>query len=422
MNIYIRQPLGFSEIGRKDNQEDRVYPSFESVTKDQKFFILCDGMGGHDHGEVASTLVSEALGHYFESHIPEDGIVTADMFNEALASAYDALDEADNGEDQKKMGTTMTCLYLHRCGYLVAHIGDSRIYHIRPTASVAGKALGVRYQSSDHSLVNDLLKIGELTEEEAVNFPQKNVITRAMQPHLSRRYKADVYSFSDVKAGDYFFLCCDGIIEQLTNQRLCEILGDGKLNDKEKLAAIKAESDGKTKDNYTCWLIPVDKVDAEMGDVVDETAVMTIIEDGESITETPKIPENRPCPNVEPVQEKKKKLPIRAIIILAALLVAAASIGYLFRSCQSDETKPANSPQQIIDSLKGQKNQQEAPPALKTIPLDDNREQEDAKEASSSIGNSNSEESTTGNDANDQSSDNSKKKFDKVKHLITPNN
>lgn len=419
MNIYIRQPLGFSEIGRKDNQEDRVYPSFESVTKDQKFFILCDGMGGHEHGEVASTLVSEALGHYFESHIPEDGIVTADMFNDALASAYDALDEADNGESQKKMGTTMTCLYLHRGGYLVAHIGDSRIYHVRPTASVAGKALGIRYQSSDHSLVNDLLKAGELTEEEAINFPQKNVITRAMQPHLPRRYKADIYSFSDVKAGDYFFLCCDGIIEKLTNQRLCEILADGKLNDKEKLAAIKAESDDKTKDNYTCWLIPVDKVKAEKGDSADETAVMTIIEDDGTIMPTPTVPQKQPCQNIESVQEKKKKLPIRAIIILAALLVAAASIGYLFRSCQSDETKPSNPTQQIIDSLKERPKQEGIIPESDPKSTDDVGEDGSTGDVPPSDGVVSSEEPNTSEETDASSTDRPKSdKLDKITDLI----
>ena len=250
MKIIIRQPLCFSEIGRKDNQEDCIYPSAKEVNVQNRFFILCDGMGGHENGEVASATVCEALGKYFNSNIPEDGVMTPDLFKQALEYAYNELDKKDTG-GLKKMGTTMTCLYLHKKGYLVAHIGDSRIYHIRPNT-------GIVYQSSDHSLVNDLLRAGELTEEEALNFPQKNVITRAMQPNLERRHKADVFSFSDIKKGDYFFLCCDGVLEQLTNDRLCEILSDKKLSDNQKLDAIKQVCDGKTKDNYTCYLIPVD--------------------------------------------------------------------------------------------------------------------------------------------------------------------
>ena len=260
MEITIRQPLTFSEIGRKDNQEDNVYPSGKNLTIDNRFFVLCDGMGGHDNGELASDTVCHALGNYFETNVPNDGIITADYFKEALAYAYDELDKQDNGA-VKKMGTTMTCLYLHKKGYLVAHIGDSRIYHLRPAnTDLANGRLGIIYQSSDHSLVNDLLKAGELTEEEAINFPQKNIITRAMQPNLERRYKADVFSFSDIQSGDYFFLCSDGVLEQLTNERLCDILSDNSTTDEEKLEAIRQVCYDKTKDNYTCYLIPIDKV------------------------------------------------------------------------------------------------------------------------------------------------------------------
>jgi hypothetical protein len=114
----------------------------------------------------------------------------------------------------------------------------------------------------------------ELTEEEAINFPQKNVITRAMMPNLERRHKADIYSFADIKQGDYFFLCCDGVLEQLTNDRLCEILSDKKLSDNQKLDAIKQVCDGKTKDNYTCYLVPIDNVILEKDDVKSENEDM----------------------------------------------------------------------------------------------------------------------------------------------------
>ena len=295
MEIKIRQPLTFSEIGRKDNQEDNVYPSAKEVTTANRFFILCDGMGGHDNGEIASDTVCRALGRYFEEHVPADSIVTTDYFKEALEYAYDKLDEQDNGA-VKKMGTTMTCLYLHKKGYLVAHIGDSRIYHVRPENTDLKKGrLCVIYQSSDHSLVNDLLKAGELTEEEAINFPQKNIITRAMQPNLERRYKADVFSFSDVKSGDYFFLCSDGVLEQLTNERLCEILAS-PISDEEKLEAIRQVCYGKTKDNFTCYLIPIDHVTSEEDDDShDEELIVAGVE----------LEEETPVENETPIETKE---------------------------------------------------------------------------------------------------------------------
>lgn len=306
MKITIRQPLGFSEIGRKANQEDCVYPPINKVSTNNCFFILCDGMGGHEHGEVASATVCEAFGKYFETHQPEDGVMTPDLFKQALDYAYDELDKKDAG-GSKKMGTTMTCLYLHKNGYLVAHIGDSRIYHIRPNT-------GVVYQSSDHSLVNDLLRAGELTEEEAVNFPQKNVITSAMQPNLERRHKADVYSFSDIKKGDYFFLCCDGVLEQLTNDKLCEVLSDKIMNDSQKLKAIKQVCDGNTKDNYTCYLIPIEDVKEEKGDRgTEQTDIVIGIE-------ADVVPINTSLP--------KKPLLQNKLLWLLAIVAFFALIGY----------------------------------------------------------------------------------------------
>lgn len=275
--ISIRQPLCFSEIGKKENQEDFLFPSHADTHT--RIFILCDGMGGHDNGEAASKTAATALGSFLSSY----SIITPEIFEAGLSEAYDTLDSIDTNS-AKKPGTTMTCLCLNYDSYLVAHIGDSRIYHIRPSLyNSTTKRGGILYQSSDHSLVNDLLKAGVLTEEEARNFPQKNIITRAMQPHLQRRYKADIFMFDNIEAGDYFFICCDGVLEQLDNDTLCEILANPKTDDKQKLAKIKSICDNKTRDNYTCWLIPVDKAEilqkSELSPIIAASLEETISED-----------------------------------------------------------------------------------------------------------------------------------------------
>lgn len=280
MEIRIKKPLAFSEIGRKDNQEDSTYPLTGNMSESDRLFVLCDGMGGHENGEVASRTVCDAIGYYFENHMLQEGMTVKDYFLSALNYAYDRLDEEDTG-GERKMGTTMTSVYLHSSGVLVAHIGDSRIYQIRPSLydSKSGR-LGIVYQSEDHSLINDLLKIGEITPEEAENFPRKNVITRAMQPNQERRAKADVFSFDDVKPGDYFFMCSDGILEQMTNVRLAEIISDPSLEETEKISRIKAVCDGETKDNYTCILIPVKEVtEGEVhGNKLDSNTIEAVID------------------------------------------------------------------------------------------------------------------------------------------------
>lgn len=279
MEIRVKKPLAFSEIGRKDNQEDSTYPLTGNMSESDRLFVLCDGMGGHENGEVASRTVCDAIGYYFENHMQQEGMTVKDYFLSALNHAYDRLDEEDTG-GERKMGTTMTSVYLHSSGVLVAHIGDSRIYQIRPSLydSKSGR-LGIVYQSEDHSLINDLLKIGEITPEEAENFPRKNVITRAMQPNQERRAKADVFSFDDVKPGDYFFMCSDGILEQMTNVRLAEIISDPSLEETEKISRIKAVCDGETKDNYTCILIPVKEVtEGEHGNKLDSNTIEAVID------------------------------------------------------------------------------------------------------------------------------------------------
>ena len=250
MIIKIGLPLSFSEIGLKDNQEDFVFPSPQEVSKDDKVFILCDGMGGHSHGEVASRTVATALGQYMKWHFPSDGILTKEVFNEGLNYAYEQLNLVDDGAP-KKMGTTLTFVCFHRNGCLCAHIGDSRIYIVRPSER------RVVYRSEDHSLVNDLIRAGELTPEEAASYPHKNIITRAMQPNQEKPAKAEISNLQDIQSGDYVFQCCDGILENLSDDKLIDILSNHETDDVNKLAAIKNVCFGKTKDNYTCYLIPV---------------------------------------------------------------------------------------------------------------------------------------------------------------------
>lgn len=259
MKISIRQPLCFTEQGRKAGQEDSLYPRMGRAGTADKYFLVCDGVGGSDHGEVASATVSTTIGEILGRQEFPDGILTEDIFNAALDQAYAALDGAHTQypDSYKRMATTLTFLGIHRGGVLIAHIGDSRVYHVRPGA-------GILSQTSDHSLVNDLLKAGQLTPEQARNFKQKNVITRAMQPLMEVRDRAEFTPTLPVQAGDYFFLCCDGVLEHLTNELLTEILSDTGLSDEQKLAAIhKICADGDTRDNYTCYLVPIDRVEAE---------------------------------------------------------------------------------------------------------------------------------------------------------------
>lgn len=245
---YVLSASSIHELGQRANQEDSLYPDPSVTAEVEGLFILCDGMGGHEAGEVASRAVCEAMSGYVVAHPREDGYYDETDFQKALDAAYDALDAKDTGSE-KKMGTTLTFVRFHRGGCFVAHIGDSRIYQVRPSEKK------ILFVTRDHSLVNDLVSLGELTPEEARTSKQKNIITRVMQPHQDRRTQADWKNLTDIRPGDYFYLCSDGMLEQSEDREIVNILSM-KRPDKEKIAILKGAT-AENRDNHSAHLIRV---------------------------------------------------------------------------------------------------------------------------------------------------------------------
>ena len=250
---------------RKDSQgnphqEDCTYPMPNELKDTDRTFILCDGMGGHDAGEVASATVCQSMGNYiFKDSHDADGIFSDDILKEAITTAFSALDEKDNGVE-KKMGTTMTFLKLHNDGATVAHMGDSRVYHIRPGKD--GANTQILFVTEDHSLINDLIKAEELTKEEARHSKQRNVITRAMQPNMEYKPKTDIYHTSDIKVGDYFYMCSDGMLEQSDmeeGESIRNIFSD-KIKSAERKVEILREVTKENRDNHTAIIIHIEDV------------------------------------------------------------------------------------------------------------------------------------------------------------------
>lgn len=249
MKIEIYPSLSIHELGQRANQEDAI------AQWDNRLFVLCDGMGGHEKGEVASQTVCQSLVKWFEENI-KDNLFTDDQLRDAIEYAYTELDKFDD-ESFRKMGTTLTLLYLYSKGVIAAHIGDSRIYHIRPNETIL-------YQSRDHSLVFDLFQAGDISYEEMFIHPQKNIITRAMSPGKDNRNRPDIIHITDVRPDDYFYMCSDGMLEQMTNEELLSLFSlDTSDDDKQKQLI---ESTANNKDNHSAWLIHIQDVVHEEGD------------------------------------------------------------------------------------------------------------------------------------------------------------
>lgn len=270
MEILLKQPYSFCQKGRRSNQEDARFPDDDSPQGVKPAFVVCDGVGGQDKGEVASRTVADAIGDYMDN-VDLTKPFDASDFSKVLESVYIRLNKV-MGHDNREMATTMTFVCFHGNGVFCAHMGDSRIYHIRP-------GVGILYQSEDHSLVNALVHSGNITPEEAINHPQSNVITRCIG-YVEKgieKPSATTMQIEDVEDGDYFFLCSDGVLHKVDDSNLYNILSSDN-SDKDKIEQIADLSKGSS-DNNTAYLICVEKVinanenkdDADNNDVSDTT-------------------------------------------------------------------------------------------------------------------------------------------------------
>ena len=226
-------------LGSKSRNEDSAYAGPELL-------VLCDGMGGHAAGDVASSLVVGELVHLDgESHGADDVL---DVLRQALEEANDRLaDVMEVYPDSDGMGTT--CIAMVRSGskLAVANIGDSRAYLLR------GERL--TRITKDHSFVQKLLDEGRLTEDEALHHPQRSLVTRVFtgrpedQPDLSLR---------EVRSGDRLLLCSDGLTDYVTEETVGDLLREtdrtpGQVADALIQTAIRAG----TRDNVTVVVVDV---------------------------------------------------------------------------------------------------------------------------------------------------------------------
>lgn len=252
MKIVLSRPCCFSQLGKRENQEDCLYP--KESDGQTSFFVVCDGVGGREHGEVASELVCQT----FEQNLTDEQcrLLRPEEIQELVREAYRSLYK--NRAICPTMATTLAFMAKTDDGMLTAHLGDSRIYQVRRNE-------GVVFQTKDHSFVNELMDRGEITPGEAIGHPQRNVITRCLYVANDEAcYESPSISLiRDIKAHDVFLLCTDGVYSMMTNDDISEILSsDYTLEEKrQELAAICRDSD----DNNTAYLIEINSVEGRVG-------------------------------------------------------------------------------------------------------------------------------------------------------------
>jgi serine/threonine protein phosphatase PrpC len=232
----------------------------DSLLVRSPLFVVADGMGGAQAGEVASRVAVETFsGGLGDSEDPQRSL-------EAHVSRANArINELSHANiEHAGMGTTITAVYVGEQEVSVAHVGDSRAYCLRD-----GELLRL---TDDHSLVDELIRQGKLTPEEAEEHPQRSIITRALGPEAT--VEVDTRSFR-ARPDDVYLLCSDGLTTMVGEATLTQILLDNpRLRDAGE-ALIGAANDAGGKDNITVVLFRLEEVHGSVFDPVDSEVTMT---------------------------------------------------------------------------------------------------------------------------------------------------
>ena len=235
--VQVINCASFSEIGKyRKGNEDLIY----HCCNQDRIFVLCDGMGGHGHGEIASEIVGTSVFDYLKKLQIDE--YTPDVLQGALDFAVKQLNNADTYHDERRMGTTLVVVALNRYNVLVGHVGDSRCYWL-------DNRCNIKFRTRDHSMVAEAVENQILTEEEAFNSPKKNILTRSVQAGKDEKIEMTIDTLVDVAGGDYLLLCTDGVNDALRDNEIELVLNEGIFE--ERTSRLKKRCDEKSHDNYS---------------------------------------------------------------------------------------------------------------------------------------------------------------------------
>ena len=233
-----------TDIGKKRSfNQDYAWMTTDEIGKLPNLFIVADGMGGHRGGGYASRLAVETI---LEQIRQSQADSPAEILVDAIRHANECIRQtAAEDEQLSGMGTTVVAATCADRQLQVANVGDSRLY--------IADDVGIRQITEDHSLVQEMVRMGEISQEEARNHPDKNIITRA----LGAEKTVDV-DFFDLKLepGNVVLMCSDGLSNMVEDDRIGEIISDTDRDLQERGQALISEANRNGgKDNIAIVLI-----------------------------------------------------------------------------------------------------------------------------------------------------------------------
>lgn len=239
---------GITDIGKvRENNEDYIYIPGEN--DGMKLFVLADGMGGANAGEMASSTAVKFIKNYIKENFikierTKEGLERL-LRNAIRATNKHVFELSNSKREYRGMGTTLIVVLIYRGRIHIGHIGDSRVYRIRQNI--------FRQLTKDHTYVQDLVKQGAITLDEAKHHPQKNVLLKVLG--CEEKVEPDIITKGFVK-GDIILICSDGLYNMVDDKNIYEIIMQNlfDINVACKKLIRKANSNGGA-DNVSAILI-----------------------------------------------------------------------------------------------------------------------------------------------------------------------
>ena len=245
--------FGETNVGMKRTHNEDNF----AIIPEENLVIVADGMGGHASGEVASKMAVDALKEFFEATAKDPDATWPYKMDKARSYEENRLitgvklanlrifETSNRDLRYKGMGTTIVSTLVSGDKIYVGHVGDSRVYRVREG--------GISQLTRDHSLLEDYKEAKpDMTEEEERNFPHKNVITRALG--MRETVQVDIRSHQ-IKSGDVYILCSDGLSGMVTDDQIGQIASNAKSLERAVAELVDAANRNGGTDNVTTLLL-----------------------------------------------------------------------------------------------------------------------------------------------------------------------
>ena len=330
-----------SDLGQQRSNNEDAFIAQNIWDNDNVLAVAIDGVGGYEGGEVAASIAKKIIVEYLESYTNGE---RANLLKQAVVEANNNIFKSRaESEEYKNMSCVLTAVLVEtKKGLLhMAHIGDTRLYQYHQGE--------IKKLSHDHSLVGYREEVGELTEEEAMNHPQRNIIGR----DLGSKYmemntdQIEIETFK-LRSNSILLLCSDGLSDMITSSVMCGILSTSMALEEKVKSLIDKANEAGGKDNITVVLVEYTGEEYIANDVPD-SGVETIIDDEGK---------NEENGYIEDKKFQKSFHQIRSLLMVVVALLFAILLGISFlvynvigERSGKNEFEPKLQQEQVVDSL-----------------------------------------------------------------------